>query len=245
MIFTESIYFVIIFMLPAAIHLIYHAYIRFSPRIQKDKSIELAESITFCVVVFIVCIFLFGDSMKEFAQYLLLSANEKALYNINNPEFNYLDFIVEYTCVTFIVSIATICAWYGPGKKFFHRLINFINKKAGRPTEEENSEIWRVLFESNKKINIFNCCLVIEKSGSLITAGFLESFQAPHLDNREFLLYNTEQTKEILKKDSLKSPEDRILYPALYEYYDVDSDILIKFYATEKLKEIWYPPTES
>jgi hypothetical protein len=78
----------------------------------------------------------------------------------------------------------------------------------------------------------------------LITAGLLQAHQSPHLENKELLLYNTEQIKEILKEDALKSPDDRIFYPALYEYYDVNTDTIMKFYDIGKLKELWYPQSE-
>lgn len=241
MIFTESIYFLIIFMLPAAIHLIYHTYIRFSPRIQRDKSIELAESIVFCITVFVLCILVYGNRMKEFAQYLLLSNEEKTIYVTHNPNFNYLAFIVKYTCLTLIVSIITIIAWYGIIKRFFHFIINLFNKITKKSKELEFPDIWRNLFETNDLIKKFECCIVIEKGGNLITAGLLHSFQPPHLDNKELLLYHTEQIKEVLKKDKKKPPSDKIFYPALYEYYDVSTDTLFKFYSIDKLMEIWYP----
>ncbi len=245
MFFTESIYFLIIFTLPAAIHLIYHAYIRFSPRIQKDKSLELAESITFCISVFVICVLFFGNKMKDFAQYILLSANEKETYITSNPNFNYLDFLVLYTCVTFLVSIITIAIWYGIIKRLFHILINIFNKTCKKSQELKFPDIWRNLFETDDLIKRFECCIVIEKSNNVITAGLLHSYPPPHLDSKELLLYHTEQIKEIVKEDILKSPNDRIFYPALYEYYDVNADILMKFYDIDKLKRIWYPQTKS
>ncbi len=241
MVYTESIYFLIIFTLPAAIHLIYHAYVRFSPRIQKDKTIELAECIIFCISVFVISVLFFGSKMKEFAEYLLLSSKEKETYITSNPNFNYLGFIVQYTCVTIVVSIVVIIIWYGIIKRLFHKVINIVNKVCKKANELKFQDIWRNLFETDDLIQRFKCCIVIEKSGNMVSAGLLHSYQPPHLDGKEVLLYHTEQIKEVLKEDATKPPNDRIFYPALYEYYDVNTDVLLKFYKIDKLMKIWYP----
>ena len=52
MFFSENIYFLIFFTLPAALNVIYNAHIRHVPVAKPDKSVELAECIIFCFAVF-------------------------------------------------------------------------------------------------------------------------------------------------------------------------------------------------
>lgn len=48
MIFSENIYFLILFTLPATLNIIYNAHIRHTPVAKPDKSVELAECVAFC-----------------------------------------------------------------------------------------------------------------------------------------------------------------------------------------------------
>lgn len=237
MAFSESIYLIIIFTLPAAIHIIYNTYIRCSPRIQADKSVELAENIIFCLITFVFSILLFRNHIQEFAEYIIMSNEDKTCYLIANPNFNFWKYIVNYTLITFGVSIIAIVAWYSIGKKIFRWIINLNNKIWKRPIELDFSDIWRSLFETEEFIKKFDCCIVIEKAGVMITAGMLQAYQPPHLHEKEILLYNTEKVQEILQDDKGKPPEERLFYPALYEYYDVNSDMLMKFYSLDKYDE--------
>lgn len=239
MVFSESIYFIILFTLPAAIHIIYNLYVRNSPRIQKDKSVELAESIVFCIFVFVVTVFVSRNYIGEFAHYIILSDADKVIFIENHPYFNYWGCIIKYTIITTIVSIGVIIVWYSIGKRLFQKLINFTNKKGKKPKELRFSDVWRNLFETDDILNKFECCLVIEKSGSIVTAGFLQSFQSPHIEEKEILLYNTDKVKEILDSDKVKSPDEKIFYPVLYEYYDVNADMLIKFYSLDKYDKMF------
>lgn len=50
----DNLYFLIIFTVPAAIHILYHTYIRLDARKQPDKSVEIAESVAFCAVVLFI-----------------------------------------------------------------------------------------------------------------------------------------------------------------------------------------------
>lgn len=229
------------FTVPAAIHIIYNAYIRIVPRNQPDKSIELAENIVFCIGVFIINLVILNSRVMDFIYYIQLSEDEKSISN-----FAYLDFVIIYTLVNLITSFAVIILWYKFGKKFFLWIVNKVNRKAGKGNELAFPDVWRNIFEDNTLIqNIYDVCIVIEQGDSLLTAGFLQTYQSPNCDNRELLLYNTEQIKEILKDDEKKSPSDKVFYPALYEYYDGKSNLLLKFYSLDKYDKIYTNTTTS
>lgn len=229
---SESIYFIIMFTLPAAMHIIYNSYIRMVPRSQPDKSVELAENVIFCAVVFLINVIILNRKIVEFADYMLMSEANKALC-----DFGYLGFIVKYTIINLITSFATIVLWYKIGKRFFMYIVNKINKVGSRAEELEFGDVWRNIFESDKLLNIFDTCIVIEQNSTLITAGVLQTFQQPNNDNRELLLRDTEKIREIFKADEKESPKGKIFYPAIYEYYDGKSGLLLKFYDLDKYRE--------
>lgn len=229
---SESIYFIVMFTLPAAMHIIYNSHIRMVPRNQPDKSVELAENVIFCAVVFLINVIFLNRNIVEFADYMLMSEADKALCN-----FGYLGFIIKYTVINLITSFITIVFWYKLGKRFFMFVVNKINRIEHRADELEFGDVWRNVFESNKLFNVFDTCIVIEQSSTLITAGILQTFQSPNSESRELLLRETEKIREILKEDEKESPKDKIFYPAIYEYYDGKSGLLFKFYDLAKYRE--------
>lgn len=228
---SENLYFIILFTLPAALHIIYHSYIRIVPRKQEDKSIELAECVIFCAIVFFINILILNNRLYDFAKYTLLSEIDKSKSN-----FNYLGFMIEYFIVNLATSILTIAFWYKFGIKLFRKIVNWVNKVDNRSEELEFTDVWKNIFESNKLLNKYDTCLVIEQGGNRITAGILQTHQPPDKDNKELLLYQTEQVQEVLEEDKTKLPEYKIFYPALYEYYDVQNELLIKFYSLDNYK---------
>lgn len=234
MFFTESIYFLILFTLPAALHVIYHAYIRQTPKINDDKSIELAECIVFCLCVFFINILLMNKEMLKLAGYML--AENRIQYCIDN-DFNYVDFIIKYFITNLIVSISIIVIWYACLIKLYRKIINVINKITGKPAEYVFQDTWRNVFESKDIVDVENCILKIEKAGILISAGILKTYPAPHVEHKELVLYNTDLIKELFDDDREKTLDQRVFPYALYEYYDISNDLLIKFYSAEGYDE--------
>lgn len=89
MLFSENIYFLILFTLPAALNTIYNSHIRQVPVAKNDKSVELAECIIFCLAVFCVNIFIMHEDMLLFSQYATLSG-EKLETFVTTSHFNYI-----------------------------------------------------------------------------------------------------------------------------------------------------------
>lgn len=230
MFFTESIYFLILFTLPAALHIIYHAYIRHTPKISSDKSVELAECIVFCLCVFFINILLMNKEMLLLAGYMV--AENKIQYCIDN-QFRYIDFIIKYFIINLFVSIGAIVVWYAALIKIYHKIVNIFNRITGKPTEYMFQDTWRNVFESKDIVDVENCILKIEKSGTLITAGLLKTYPAPHVEHKELVLYNTDFIKELFEEDRHRPLSQRIFPYSLYEYYDISNDLLIKFYSAE------------
>lgn len=231
MILNENIYFLILFTLPAALHIIYHRYIRHVPRINNDKTIELSECILFCFCVFFINLLIMGNDMQKLVEYLL--ADNKSTYCIKTG-FNYLGFIKKYFVVNLAVSIAAIVVWYAFLIKIYRRIMDRVNHIKGWPQEYSFGDVWRNVFETKEIVDVADCAVKIEKSGTLIAAGLLKAFPSPHVEHRELVLYNTDYVKELFEEDKDKQPKDRVFPEAVCEYYDINNDLVLKFYALEK-----------
>lgn len=192
MFFSENIYFLILFTLPAALNVIYNAHIRHVPVAKPDKSIELAECVIFCFAVFMCNIGLMHKEMALFAKYSLLQEEEISQF-CNNTGFNYIDFMIKYFMVNMATSIGVLIIWYTLGQWIFRVIGNIINKCKDRPEELKFSDVWSNVFETDKYINPNDDLVVyIEKGGTLITAGVVIIYSPPNQEKREFLLIDTD-----------------------------------------------------
>ncbi len=236
MVFSENIYFLILFTLPAALNIIYNAHIRYVPVEKPDKSVELAECIIFCFAVFMCNIGLMHNEMSEFAQYSLLPESEIAEF-CKTTGFDYIKFMTKYFMLNIATSIGVLLFWYTLGQWIFRNITNIINKCKKRPSELKFSDVWSNVFETDKYINTNDLVIRIEKGGTLITAGLVMVYSQPNQERREFLLIDTDLIKQIFEDDEKKKPEKRVFVQALYEYYDAMHDLLIKFYKADKYNE--------
>ena len=238
MVLSENIYFLILFTLPAAFNIIYNTNIRHVPRKYKDKSEELAECVLFCLVVLFINSLLLRRQVDLFIEYMLLDADEIAVF-VENTEFDYMDFIISYFIINMLTSIFVIGIWNLLLKRILLKIYNLINRLFGKPEITAFGDVWTNLFETNELIDINDCAIKIEKSGALVTAGLISMYQAPNEDEKEIAVYNTEFIKEIFDEDQDKEYKDRIFKQPVCEYYNIDKDILIKFYTLEQYDEIY------
>lgn len=230
---SESIYFLILFTLPAAFHIIYNVHIRFVPVIKKDKSLELAECIVFCMAVFFVNMLVMRQDLVKFAQYVLTEDSNKMEFCIKN-QFDYLTFLIHYFIVNLLSSLVVIIVWYKFGQPTFRKINNWVMRKAGRDEEKQFDDVWRTLFETKEYVDASNCVVRIEKGGQLVTAGLIQLYPSPTEENKELALYNTDSIKQLFEWDENKEVKDKIFPFSISEYYDIGNDVLIKFYGTEK-----------
>lgn len=233
MLFSENIYFLILFTLPAALNVIYNAHIRQVPVAKEDKSVELAECVVFCLAVFMANIFIMHDDMLLFSKYAMLS-DDKIEEFVISTGFQYINFVIKYFVINIISSIVIIVFWYLIGQAVFRLVYNQLNSLQKRPTEYKFSDVWSNVFETNKIVDIHNCIIKIEHSGNLVTAGLIKLYSAPNKPNKEFVLYNTDLIKQLFEDDEDKKLKNRMFKQTICEYYDTQNNLLIKFYDTEE-----------
>lgn len=239
MMFSESVYFLILFTLPAALNVIYNAHIRQVPVAKSDKSVELAECIAFCFAVFMCNIGLLHRQMSLFARYSVLQPSEISKF-CQDTGFDYINFMVKYFVINIFTSIGVLIIWYTFGQWGFLKIRNKINEHNDRPRELKFFDVWSNVFETNRYINSKDEFVVrIEKGGAIVTAGAVIVYSPPNQEKREFLLVDTDLVRQIFEDDSKIPLEYRVFPMALYEYYDVQQDVLIKLYDAHKYNKIY------
>ncbi len=238
MFFSENIYFLILFTLPAALNIIYNAHIRHVPVTKTDKSVELAECVIYCLAVFLGNIVVMHKEMALFVQYALLQQEEMVRF-CNDTGFSYINFMVKYFLVNIAMSVVVLFGWYTLGQWLIRKIENAVNKYKDRPEELKFSDVWSNVFETEEYINPNDFVVSIEKNGSVITAGVVMIYSSPSQEKKEFLLTDTDLIRQIFEDDKNISLEYRVFPQALYEYYDIERDILIKLYDTEKYNKIY------
>lgn len=226
------------FTFPAAVNVIYNAHIRHTPVAKNDKSVELAECVAFCFAVFLCNILVLHKSMSLFVQYCMLNT-EEAVEFCKKTEFNYLDFMVSYFICNAVMSLLVIIVWYTLGQWLFRWLRNKLNKIRKRPEELKFSDVWSNVFETNQYIDTANCIVRIEKGNVLITAGVLSIYSPPNSSRKEFFLCDVDLVKQIFEDDVRLPLDYRMFKNSDYEYYDMQNDILIKFYNDKAYKKFY------
>lgn len=225
----DNIYFLIIFTVPAAIHILYHTYIRLNTRQQQDKSVEIAESVAFCAAVLFINILLMQTDIKNFVQYL---SSKRTI------EFDYPMFMAKYCIMTISVSVAVIIVWYLFGIKIFRKVVNLVNKMLGRPLEVEQSDTFNAIFNSTDIIDTMNKAVAVYKGTNLVTAGLIAAYDPPQNQGKKLALKNSDYVKELLQDDQKRPVEYRVFQCSELEYYDPQTDTLIKFYDLDKYDKL-------
>ena len=238
MIFSENIYFLILFTLPATLNIIYNAHIRHTPVAKQDKSVELAECVAFCLAVFMCNVVLMYDEIKLFARNSLLKDNELKEF-VTATGFDYISFITRYFFVNLFASVIVLVAWYTLGQWVFRQLKNVLNHIRKHPQELKFSDVWSNIFETNMYVNMDDCIIRIERSGELITAGVVSIYASPNQQEKEFLLCDTDLVKQIFEDDEKLGLDLKMFKQADYEYYNVAQDVLIKFYNTVEYNKMY------
>lgn len=239
MVFSENIYFLILFTLPAALNVIYNAHIRHVPVAKPDKSVELAECIIFCFAVFMCNIIFMHEEMSLFAKYSILQENEISKF-CQQTGFNYINFMIKYFIINIATSIGTLIIWYTLGQWVFRKIKNKINEYEDRPDELKFSDVWSNVFETDTYINPNEDLVVcIERGGEVVTAGVVMTYSPPNQEKREFLLIDTDLVRQIFEDDRDIPLKLRIFPQTLYEYYDIQQDVLIKLYDANEYNRIY------
>ena len=228
----ESIYFLLMFTIPAAINIVFNAHVARVNRLSNDSTTLLAENVAFCTVVFFFNLWILKDRILLFITYMTLSDPvERAALDFDPVKFGLL-----YLGVNICVSLLLVFFWTTCGREILNCIKNIHNDKVGQDRETLSKTMWENVFVSKKDVDTDNSVLCIIKDGQLITAGEIKTYSHPTEEKKGLLLYNTDGVKDAFEKDCNREYDDKIFKYSNYEYYDLESGLLFKFYDDRKFR---------
>ena len=116
---------------------------------------------------------------------------------------------------------------------------NYFWSKKRKITILSEGSIWQDM--ENGKMELLpemnDLCVEIFKNGIVITQGLVQNYNSESFP-RELLLGNVETIRVYLDNDKLEDDRDLKMFPdILYEYYNVEQDIVIRIYDNTKFIE--------
>lgn len=237
MIVSGNIYFILMFVVPASVLLVYNKHFRRTPYIQENKSVEMAECVFFCTVVFAINLIIFKERISKIAQYLL-EQDATAKNNIMSTD-KVLLFMLQYALGNIIVSIIVIMFYMLIIRRIKFWAENKIYKAMNQDESLKYADAWLNIFYSEEVIPKNEKVIVsIEKAGRLVTAGIVEMYPAPNEKGKSLLLYNTEYIMDLMEADKKLGMDYRVFDFVRHEFYDFEHDVLIKFYDVTKYDKL-------
>lgn len=146
------------------------------------------------------------------------------------------DFLLKYVLLMLSNSIIFAIAWYYIKKYPLLKLYNIFRGKRGLSKQTRFSSVWDEIFE-NAEMDLSDTYVTIEKEGKLITQGLISLYSPIDSKEKEFKLICTDSFKAYLENDKQLPEDERIFNNIEFEYFNMQTGMLIKFYNNEKLKE--------
>ena len=115
------------------------------------------------------------------------------------------------------------------------KFINFVYKLQNKNiTEVDTKTAWEFIFDS-ANINPSDCCIEVVKNDTVITRGYLKAFSDVKSKNKELILEATNQVNEYFESEKKKPVDKKVFNEIDFEYYNLDNDVLLRFYNMSKL----------
>ena len=221
---TDSLVFLVLFIVPGAIYIVFNRYVRLVPRLEKDESIRLSSALIFSSCVLAVNFLILQNDFEYFVGNASIFEDTALLFRIITANL--------------LISLVLCIVWAGAIKKYIYtRFVNFLNKTLKRPQESENEELWNDIFETKKYLNIVeNNVVSIEKDG-VKTVGMIKAYTAAVTGRIEFLVAHSSDIEKYFEHDKSAKEEDRIFPTVEYVYLDITNGLKISFYDTSKYEE--------
>jgi len=220
---TDNLFFLILFIVPGTVLLLFNRFLKPVPIAEKDETIRIAGALLFSFIVFGINSFVFSKDYKLFSAQDTIFADTTLLLKI----------VIVNVAVSFILSIV----WAGFTKHLLHRINNMVNKVMNKPETTRNSTVWRDIFTDNfLGDTLDNCVIKVEQNG-LISTGVLYSYSSPTSEKIEIILAYKTEIDEYFKFDAKQTDVSKKYFSVvLYEYIDLTNNFKITFYDMTKYR---------
>lgn len=201
---------------------------------EKKKGMTIYENLF--IVVFTSAVSFVSTLILLNIVYKMLCKDEIIMVDEFLSKSNDFKFIILFLTIETI--IAFIIKFWIQDKitKFFFDRRNKKAKERYNTKQDyiDDKNVWESLFYAKKEYLL----VTIWKDGKFITAGFISGWNSGRNERKELLLERTKEVKELIDSNDNSELKKELDYPE-HEYIDMETGILIKFYAPEKIVEHW------
>lgn len=219
----ENIIFIILFLFPGVFITIIYG--RFIPTLHEEESTYNEVIRSFIISTFVL-----------FFNILILNRVWDAKLNCWDDFIKYIkiyDNFIIYFVVSLVVSLLGVAAYWIINTYVTPGIINAVyRKKIGVSLETKHPSPWHSVFENNQ-LMLNNRPVGFFKGNELRSIGFVDGYPSPGSKKKDFRLINTDWLYNLYLKEESKDKKDKIFDVIDAEYYDIENDVLIKFYNTE------------
>lgn len=189
-----------------------------------EETIEVGTTKTF---IFSFVVLIINVLILKFAY----NKNINTFTDLLNNIFN-ITFFVKYCILT--VFICIVIALLKP--YLFKFSIGFYNKIFNKYRDRKYStysDLWNLIFY-NPEFDVSKHVFTIEKNGIIVTQGFIKNATPKGRDKKKVILTFTDIVKDYFTDEDFRNKN---LSEIVTEYYDFDSDVLIRAYHAEAILE--------
>ncbi len=219
----DSLFFIIPFVFPGVF--IRMVYDRFHPALKEEQS--QYKEIVHAFLISTIVIFVNALVIKFYHKTNIMSVESFETYI---SDFNNL---VNFFLITFVLSIVGVPVYKWVIDDFSVMLVNIYRERSNLPQETKHSSPWHACFE-NKEFSLANRPVGFFKNDVLVAFGYIEGIPAADKEKKDFMLINT-WLKDLFEKELERNESEKLFNIIEREYYDIENDILIKFYSKEPL----------
>lgn len=230
----ETIYLVIIFLVPGLMHKSIKTALDI--KVKKESKGTIYEQLYYIVINSIVVSTASVFMMKKLNWIGTLPQDlDELILEMKNFEF-LGKFVVIATVTTLI--------WYVLCEKILKKISFYVKNKYYQKkyylefASQSGRTTWEEIIISQEKNNK-KPLIAIYEGTELITAGFLDMFDRGDFSKTGIDLARTRKVMRLLKEDKEKEDADKLFGKILHEYVDMESGKRIIFFDNEKVYQHW------
>lgn len=214
---TDSLFFLVLFLIPGAVKIIYDSKLAKYPHKEPDEKLRMAMAALFAFVIFAINAALFH---KEYTAFVEQESIFEPFYRI--------------LCISLLnVGVSLVAAFACDGCiSLWFKMRNFFSRKKGASTREMAFSARQYAFSDDATGNGPQAVRYIKDGASVV--GFLGFYNLTDGGSPNFTLVHCQEISEYFEVDKNKPPEERVFHKEKYTYVDAENGYHLVFYDMER-----------
>lgn len=230
----EKIYILILILGPGLLIEAWDSYIYHARRDKESVYDYIFKVASHGTVIFFIATTIYNFVCVVFKLY---DSKATSLSEIMN-RFDKMRDIGLYLIIAFVVGLIWWALYDFVVKKVTLKIANWIYKEKTGSEQLPYSSVFEKIFH-DREITTHHIPVSIYQNGKYVTSGCIRRWNSPNSDIQEYELEYTEEIEKILRDDQNKEDDDKILFYIDREYYSPETNMLIKFYRSNRLEKHW------